>query len=144
MADITIASPTAAKINLFRSLFRGRADVFPRRWENARTGKAGYAPACRNEWIRFQSIKEAAHNVMMSMVVGHIFLAYTVAPPRPETATDPRSCRCGSRSESCRVPVRQPVSASWLPAPFLRSERFRRFPEKLRCRSHPSPEPRPP
>jgi len=47
-----MASPTAAKINLFRSLFRGREDVFPRRWENARTGKAGYAPACRNEWIR--------------------------------------------------------------------------------------------
>jgi hypothetical protein len=51
-ADITMASPTAAKINLFRSLFRGRNDVFPRRWENPRTGKAGYAPACRNEWIR--------------------------------------------------------------------------------------------
>jgi hypothetical protein len=51
-ADVTMASPTAAKVNLFRSLFRGREDVFPRRWENARTGKAGYAPACRNEWIR--------------------------------------------------------------------------------------------
>jgi superfamily II DNA or RNA helicase len=51
-ADITMASPTAAKINLFRSLFRERNDVFPRRWENPRTGKAGYAPACRNEWIR--------------------------------------------------------------------------------------------
>jgi superfamily II DNA or RNA helicase len=51
-ASINMASPTAAKINLFRSLFRGREDVFPRRWENPRTGKAGYAPACRNEWVR--------------------------------------------------------------------------------------------
>jgi hypothetical protein len=40
------------KVALFRSLFRGRDDVFPRRWENSKTGKSGYAPACRNEWIR--------------------------------------------------------------------------------------------
>ncbi len=31
-------------------MFRGRDDVFPQRWENARTGRAGYAPACGNEW----------------------------------------------------------------------------------------------
>jgi superfamily II DNA or RNA helicase len=42
----------AEKIAQFRSLFRGRDDVFPRRWENSKTGKAGYAPACRNEWVR--------------------------------------------------------------------------------------------
>jgi hypothetical protein len=35
---------------LFRSLFRGREDVFPKRWDNTKTGKAGYAPACANEW----------------------------------------------------------------------------------------------
>ena len=43
-------SPAREKIALFRSLFRGREDVYPKRWENARTGKAGYAPACANEW----------------------------------------------------------------------------------------------
>lgn len=41
----------ADKVVLFRSLFRGRDDVFPRRWENSKTGKSGYAPACHNEWI---------------------------------------------------------------------------------------------
>jgi hypothetical protein len=46
------ALSNADKITLFRSLFRGRDDVFPRRWENSRTGKTGYAPACRNEWVR--------------------------------------------------------------------------------------------
>lgn len=51
-AAVTMASPTAAKIALFRSLFRGREDVLPRRWENSKTGKAGYAPMCRNEWVR--------------------------------------------------------------------------------------------
>ena len=38
------------KIRLFRSFFRGREDVFPRRFENSKTGKSGYAPVCRNEW----------------------------------------------------------------------------------------------
>ena len=51
-SGITAASPAAEKLALFKSLFRGRADVFPRRWENPRTGKSGYAPACRNEWVR--------------------------------------------------------------------------------------------
>ena len=43
-------SPPESKIALFRSLFRGREDVYPRRFENRRTGKSGYSPACANEW----------------------------------------------------------------------------------------------
>jgi superfamily II DNA or RNA helicase len=46
------ALSNSEKVALFGSLFRGREDVFPRRWENASTGKSGYAPACHNEWIR--------------------------------------------------------------------------------------------
>jgi len=46
------ASSSQAKIALFRSLFRGREDVYPRRFESRKTGKAGYAPACANEWVR--------------------------------------------------------------------------------------------
>jgi len=38
------------KIARFRDLFRGRADVFPARWENPKTRRSGYAPRCRNEW----------------------------------------------------------------------------------------------
>lgn len=38
-------------IALFASLFRGREDVFPKRWEG-RDGKCGYTPACQNEWVR--------------------------------------------------------------------------------------------
>lgn len=41
---------TEEKVALFRSLFRGRTDVFPIRWESKSTGKSGYAPACANEW----------------------------------------------------------------------------------------------
>jgi len=40
---------TKDKIALFRQLFRGRDDVYPQRWESAK-GKAGYSPACGNEW----------------------------------------------------------------------------------------------
>ena len=43
-------SSSAEKTRLFRSLFRGREDVYPRRWENLKTGRSGYSPACRNEW----------------------------------------------------------------------------------------------
>jgi superfamily II DNA or RNA helicase len=40
------------KVRLFRSLFRGRLDVFPTRFVSRRTGKAGYAPACQNKFVR--------------------------------------------------------------------------------------------
>lgn len=45
-------SPVEAKIALFRSLFRGREDVYPRRFESRKTGRAGYSPVCGNEWIQ--------------------------------------------------------------------------------------------
>jgi superfamily II DNA or RNA helicase/very-short-patch-repair endonuclease len=44
-------SSPEAKIELFRSLFRGREDIYPRRFESRKTGRAGYAPACANEWV---------------------------------------------------------------------------------------------
>ena len=45
-------SAPESKIALFRSLFRGRDDVYPRRFESRKTGKNGYQPACANEWAR--------------------------------------------------------------------------------------------
>ena len=45
-------SPPEAKIALFRSLFRGREDVYPRRFESRKTGKTGYQPVCANEWVK--------------------------------------------------------------------------------------------
>jgi superfamily II DNA or RNA helicase len=40
----------AGKVSLFRSLFRGRMDVFPMRFVSKKTGNPGYAPACANKW----------------------------------------------------------------------------------------------
>src|SRR5262245_13191787 len=45
-------SPAADKVAIFRKLFAGRTDVFPVRWENPKSGRTGYAPACANEWVR--------------------------------------------------------------------------------------------
>lgn len=52
MHVISRESPERDKIALFKSLFKGRTDVFPRRFENRRSGKCGYSPACHNEWVR--------------------------------------------------------------------------------------------
>lgn len=50
-AAITNNSPPEQKITLFRSMFRGREDLYPVRWES-KQGTSGYSPACANEWIR--------------------------------------------------------------------------------------------
>ncbi len=44
--------PLSTRINLFRTIFRGREDVYPRRFESKKSGKSGYQPVCANEWIR--------------------------------------------------------------------------------------------
>lgn len=49
---VTSRSSSAVKIALFRSLFRGREDVYPRRFESRKTGRSGYQPACAHEWAR--------------------------------------------------------------------------------------------
>ena len=51
-ASVTNNSPASAKVALFRHLFRGRTDVYPVRWENPKSSRAGYSPACANEWRR--------------------------------------------------------------------------------------------
>ena len=51
-APVTNTSPSPEKVKLFRSLFAGRPDVFPVRWENRKTGRSGYSPACANEWVK--------------------------------------------------------------------------------------------
>ena len=51
-ASPSAPSTASEKVALFRSRFRGRDDIYPRFWSNTRTGRKGYAPACRNEWIR--------------------------------------------------------------------------------------------
>jgi hypothetical protein len=39
-------SPAAARV----ALFAARPDMYAQRWENARSGRAGWAPAVRGGW----------------------------------------------------------------------------------------------
>ena len=50
VAVVSHRSSAESKIALFRSLFRGREDIYPRRFESLASGRSGYAPACSNEW----------------------------------------------------------------------------------------------
>lgn len=49
-SKVSNESSLPEKITLFRSLFRGREDVFAKLWENKRSGRIGYSPACSHEW----------------------------------------------------------------------------------------------
>jgi superfamily II DNA or RNA helicase len=40
------------KVRLYRSLFRGREDIYARFWQSRQTLKSGYSPVCKNEWNR--------------------------------------------------------------------------------------------
>ncbi|HEY5158636.1 MAG TPA: hypothetical protein VII93_11805, partial [Anaerolineales bacterium] len=57
IAAVSNQSNQEDKIALFRALFRGREDVFSRRFENVRTGKSGYQSVCRNEWVNDVCLK---------------------------------------------------------------------------------------
>lgn len=48
---VTSQSPSHDKVDLFLSLFRGRADVHAHGYRR-KDGGIGYAPACKNEWQR--------------------------------------------------------------------------------------------
>ena len=48
--NINKRSSPEDKITLFRSLFKGREDVFARRWYSKTNDKSGYQPVCENEW----------------------------------------------------------------------------------------------
>ena len=47
---VTASSPAGDKVRFFRTLFAARRDVYATRWENARTGRSGWAPAVAGGW----------------------------------------------------------------------------------------------
>jgi superfamily II DNA or RNA helicase len=49
LSPINHQSPVEEKISLFSRLFRGREDVYPKRWES-KNNNSGYSPVCGNEW----------------------------------------------------------------------------------------------
>lgn len=45
------------KINKFIELFKGREDVYAKRWVSTTTGKSGYSPVCKNDFNKYKCEK---------------------------------------------------------------------------------------
>jgi hypothetical protein len=50
LPEINNKSDSTLKIKLFMSLFKGRDDVYAKRWENKNKTKSGYSSVCLNQW----------------------------------------------------------------------------------------------
>ena len=57
---VTMASPVADKLALYDDRFRARTDVYAVRWENTRTGAAGWMPAVAGGWRKGMDRRGAA------------------------------------------------------------------------------------
>jgi hypothetical protein len=49
-AKCDVPNTPSGKVQLFRSLCRGRTDILPTRFVSRKTGNSGYAPACSNKF----------------------------------------------------------------------------------------------
>jgi len=49
-SDVNNRSDSISKIRLFMSLFKGRDDVYAKKWENKKKATSGYSPVCLNQW----------------------------------------------------------------------------------------------
>ena len=140
-APVTNASPADAKIALIRRLFRGRDDVYARRWESSRTGKSGYQPACRNEWAAGLCDKR---RVKCADCANREFLPLTNSALRSHLAGSERPGDVSSRGfvigiypllsdETCWFLVADFDKASWQEdtAAFLETSRLHDIPAGL-------------
>ena len=50
-APVHAHSSSQEKIEYFLSVFKGREDVYAHRYHSTTTGKTGYTPVCKNEWV---------------------------------------------------------------------------------------------
>ena len=49
-SNVSNTSDSISKIKLFMSLFKGRDDIYAKKWENKKKTKSGFSPACLNQW----------------------------------------------------------------------------------------------
>jgi hypothetical protein len=47
---VSVVLSPEEKIHIFRDLFRGQEDVYPKLWTSKKTGAKGYSPVCLKEW----------------------------------------------------------------------------------------------
>ncbi|MDT5034772.1 MAG: hypothetical protein QOC94_4943, partial [Actinoplanes sp.] len=83
---VTMTSPVADKLALFADRFRARTDVYAMRWENTRTGAAGWMPAVAGGWRKGMDRRGAVHlprtpEVVAAHLVGDVFMGlYPLLP----------------------------------------------------------------
>lgn len=66
---VTLASPVEQKLRLYADLFRGRTDVHAVRWQNTRTGAAGWMPAVAGGWRKGMDRRTAPHLPLTAAVL---------------------------------------------------------------------------
>ena len=49
-SSVNNRSDSISKVRLFMSLFKGRDDVYAKKWENKKKATSGYSPVCLNQW----------------------------------------------------------------------------------------------
>jgi hypothetical protein len=49
-SNVNNTSDSISKIKLFMSLFKGRDDVYAKKWENKKKATSGFSPVCLNQW----------------------------------------------------------------------------------------------
>ena len=49
-SNVNNTSDSISKIKLFMSLFKGRDDVYAKKWVNKKKAKSGFSPVCLNQW----------------------------------------------------------------------------------------------
>jgi hypothetical protein len=62
-----MASPVADKLALFTDRFAARTDVYAVRWENRRSGAAGWMPAVAGGWRKGDQ-RQAAHSALTTVL----------------------------------------------------------------------------
>jgi superfamily II DNA or RNA helicase len=77
--SVTMSSPVEHKLALYADRFRARPDVYATRWENTRTGTAGWMPAVAGGWRKGMDRRGAAYlsltaEVVAAHLVGDVFM----------------------------------------------------------------------
>lgn len=61
------------KVKIFMEVFKGRTDLYAKRWTSNKTGKSGYSPVCKNEFSKYKCDKpkvkcgECPHRELLSL-----------------------------------------------------------------------------
>ena len=122
ISSVNTHSSAQQKIDLFLSLFKGREDVYAKRYHSTKTGKSGYTTVCKNEWAyglcdkKKYRCPDCPHREFLPLtaetvrahLMGHDPLGRDVPPFTPCGRTIPHGCwrRISMKRTGRRMSVR--------------------------------------